>query len=222
MKAQLTQYQLDNLTVLDVLMNTLSAAEKLVFGPNEGKKYAYYDEGNSSEWKNTYQLLKELQIQKECLQSIIRLYQRNSNKKDFIFPINLSKQEIIKDLLILRDEAYKKFKDYKIKTIYEDIIRIINLDECCRYTVEQIYANNTIEDYPMDEDHVKNQAKAMMEAKEKIIKRDKENEENLINNNGIIKYEAKIFLPKKSYRRNNDKEQDYFKNLYNNAYNDYK
>lgn len=112
-------------------MNSLSYAEKLVFGPNKVEKYGYYDEGNSSEWKNTYQLIKELQIQKECLQSIIRLYQRNSNKKNFIFPINLSKQEIIKDLLILRDEAYKKFKDYKIKTIYEDIIRIINLDEGC-------------------------------------------------------------------------------------------
>lgn len=61
-----------------------------------------------------------------------------------------------------------------------------------------------------------------MEAKEKTIKRDKENEENLINNNGIIKYEAKIFLPKKIYRRNNDEDQDYYKNLYNNAYNDYK
>ena len=63
MNTQLAPYQLDNMTVLDIMMNTLSAAEKLVFKDKEGKKYAYYDEGNSSAWKNDYQLLKELKIQ---------------------------------------------------------------------------------------------------------------------------------------------------------------
>ena len=40
------------MTLLDVMMNTLSAAEKLVFGKYEGKKYGYYDEKNTCEWKN--------------------------------------------------------------------------------------------------------------------------------------------------------------------------
>ena len=122
MEVQLDQYQLDNLIVLDIMMNTLSAAEKLVFGPYEGRKYAYYDEGNSSGWKKLPQLVKELQIQKECLQSMIKLYERNSNKKSFIFPKNLTKVEIIADLLILRDATIIKYKDNKYTNIYNDII----------------------------------------------------------------------------------------------------
>ena len=152
MKSQLAQYQLDNMTILDIMMNTLSAAEKLVFRDKEGKKYAYYDEGNSAEWKDTYQLVKELQIQKECLQSMIQLYNKNSNKNFFEFPCNLSKEQIIEDLILLRDQAMILYQNnYMIKSIYNDIISVIDCKKCPHYTVEQIYSkekNNILVDKP--------------------------------------------------------------------------
>ena len=160
MKSQLAQYQLDNMTILDIMMNTLSAAEKLVFRDKEGKKYAYYDEGNSAEWKDTYQLVKELQIQKECLQSMIQLYNKNSNRKNFEFPCNLSKEEIIDDLLNLRDEAMIIYQNNQIiKSIYNDIIMVINCENCTRYTVEQICSNDKKNNTNMDIETVKRNAK---------------------------------------------------------------
>jgi hypothetical protein len=222
MYAQLTQYQMDNLTLLDVLMNTLSAAEKLVFGPYDGKKYGYYDEGNSSQWKSPHQLLKELLIQKECLQSMINLYEKNSHKKNFEFPNNLSKEEIIKDLLILREQAMKKFNnDYKIKSVYDDIIKLINSEKCERYSVKQIYANDNNKNYPTDEESVKNRARNILEAKEKAIKRDNEHEQNLMGNEGQISYEAKLYEYNGKYN-GNSRIDDYYLNFYNNAYNDFK
>jgi hypothetical protein len=216
MEVQLDQYQLDNLIVLDIMMNTLSAAEKLVFGPYEGRKYAYYDEGNSSGWKKLPQLVKELQIQKECLQSMIKLYERNSNKKSFIFPKNLTKVEIIADLLILRDATIIKYKDNKYTNIYNDIIKVINSEECDRYSIDQIYSNEN-NDYVMDEEKVKNQAKIILEAKNRMIERDKEFEENLKENNGKINYEANLNFQKYPFTKS-----DYYKNFYENAYNNIK
>jgi len=64
---QLSEQQLDNMTLLDVMMNTLSSAEKLVFGNFGRRKYAYYDDANSAKWKTLEQLIRELQIEKECL-----------------------------------------------------------------------------------------------------------------------------------------------------------
>lgn len=191
-KVQLAEYQLDNYTILDIMMNTLSAAEKIVFGPYEGKKYAFYDEGNSSEWKNLPQLIKELQIQKECLQSMIKLYQKNSNKEEFIFPMNLRKEEIITDLLKLKQAAWKKYKDIRITNIFDDIIKIIDLKQCDNYSIEEIFPKQNIEDKPINEKQILSHVKTMMETKENIIRKDKEYEKNLMNNNGNIYYEAKL------------------------------
>jgi len=209
MNIQLAQYQLDNMTVLDIMMNTLSAAEKLVFKDKEGKKYAYYDEGNSSVWKNDYQLLKELKIQKECLQSMIQVYNNNKIYKCFEFPINLSKEEIINDLMILRDEAMILYNnDQHIKKVYNDIISIIDGQHCDRYSVEEICQEQ--QTVPMDEETVIKNAKSIVNAKKKIIEREKENENALIRNGGKINYHAKLFS-KKNFRKD-----DYFKNLYTN------
>jgi hypothetical protein len=212
---QLTDYQLDNLTLLDILMNTLSAAEKIVFGPYEGKKYAFYDDSNSASWKTLPQLIKELQIQKECLHSMIKLYQKNSNKQAFVFPRNLSKQDIIEDLSKLRDAAYKKYKDIKINNIFNDIIKIINLNDCENYSMEQIFPKSNKVERPINEKIVLNQAKAIIETKERMIKRDKEHEQNIMNNNGNICYEAQLNLYKTTPKKD---EKDYYKNFY---YNDY-
>ena len=210
-KAQLAEYQLDNYTILDILMNTLSAAEKVVFGPYDGKKYAFYDEGNSSEWKNLPQLIKELQIQKECLQSMIKLYQKNSNREEFIFPINLKKEEIINDLIKLRNAAWQKYKDTKIANIFEDIIKIINLKQCGNYSIGDIFPKQNIE-YKPNEEQIFNHAKTMLETKENIIRKDKEHEKNLMNNNGNIYYEAKLNQYKVKPRKD---ENGIFKDFYN-------
>jgi hypothetical protein len=208
MNTQLAQYQLDNMTVLDIMMNTLSAAEKLVFKDKEGKKYAYYDEGNSSEWKNDYQLLKELKIQKECLQSMIHVYNNNKISKNFEFPVNLSKEDIIGDLNLLKDEAMILYNnDKNIQKVYNDIITIINGQHCDRYSVEEICQKEQI--VPMDEETVIKNAKSIVNAKNKIIEKEKENENALMRNGGKIDYHAKLFA-KKNFRKDN-----YFKNMYN-------
>lgn len=209
MNVQLAQYQLDNMAVLDIMMNTLSAAEKFVFKDCEGKKYAYYDEGNSAKWKNDYQLLKELKIQKECLQTMIEVYNNNSNSKNFEFPNNLPKEEIIDDLLALRDEAMILYNnDPNIKRVYNDIISIINGQNCGRYSVDQICSNE--ENIPMDEEAVIKNAKSLINAKSKIIEKEKENENAIMRNGGKINYHSKLF-DKKHFRKN-----DYFKNFYAN------
>lgn len=209
MNTQLHQYQLDNMTVLDIMMNTLSAAEKLVFKDKEGKKYAYYDEGNSSVWKNDYQLLKELKIQKECLQSMIQVYNNNNISKNFEFPLNLSKEDIIGDLLLLRDEAMLLYKNNQnIKKVYNDIITIISGQHCGRYSVEEICPKE--QSVPMDEETVIQNAKSIVNAKSIIIEKEKENENALMRNGGKINYQAKLFA-KKNFRKD-----DYFKNLYTN------
>ena len=211
MQVQLAQYQLDNIAILDIMMNTLSSAEKLVFRNKEGKKYEYYDEYNSAEWKDTNQLIKELQIQKECLQSMIGLYNKNSNNLDFVFPLNLSKEEIIQDLIDLRDEACK-INDINsssfIKSIYNDIIKVINSEKCGHYSVEQICANDNKNVF-MNEEKITKSAKKIMMAKDMAIKRDNQNEKMLMNNNGKICYIAHI------YEKNNKSQKDgFFKRIY--------
>lgn len=209
MNVQLAQYQLDNMAVLDIMMNTLSAAEKLVFKDREGKKYAYYDEGNSAIWKNEYQLLKELKIQKECLQSMIKVYNNNSNFKNLEFPHNLSKEEIISDLLSLRDEAMILYNNNQnLKSVYNDIITIINGQKCGRYSFEQIYTKD--EDIQMDEETIIKNAKNIINAKSKIIDKEKENENAIMKNEGKINYHAKLYVKK------HFKKDDYFKNFYAN------
>lgn len=210
MQIQLAQYQLDNITILDIMMNTLAAAEKLVFRTKEGKKYGYYDEYNSAKWKDTNQLIKELQIQKECLQSMIALYNKNSNNLDFEFPYNLSKEEIIKDLIILRDEVKKKndINSSSIISIYDDIIKVINSEKCGHYSVEQIYVNDN-KNTSMNEEKIKKRAKNIIIAKDMAIKRDNENEKMLMRNDGKIYYYAHL------YDENNNHQNDgFFKKLY--------
>lgn len=210
LQVQLAQYQLDNITILDIMMNTLSSAEKLVFRNKEGKKYGYYDEYNSAEWKDTNQLIKELQIQKECLQSMIGLYKRNSNNLDFVFPLNLSKEEIIQDLIALREEACKinDINSSSIISIYNDIIKVINSEKCGHYSVEQICVNDNKNTF-MNEEKTTKRAKKIMMAKEMAIKKDIQNEKMLMNNNGKICYIAHL------YENNNDCQKDgFFKRIY--------
>jgi hypothetical protein len=208
MKSQLAKYQLDNMTLLDIMMNTLSAAEKLIFRNFEGKKYAYYDEGNSASWKNTNQLVRELQIQKECLQSMMHLYHKNSNNQKFEFPQNLTKEQIIHDLIILRDES-SKFYNYNVTSIYNDIIKIINCEPCNHYTVEQIYSNDKNHSVPMDEESAKNNAKKIIEARDKMIEKDSANEKEIIKNGGKTFYQAVL-----NYNTRNNIKNEYYKYLY--------
>lgn len=210
MQVQLAQYQLDNITILDIMMNTLSAAEKLVFRNKEGKKYGYYDEYNSAQWKDTNQLIKELQIQKECLQSMIELYNKNSNNLDFEFPFNLSKEEIINDLKILRDEASKinYINSSSIIPIYNDIIKVINSQKCAHYSVEQICANDNKNTF-MNEEKIIKRAKNIMIAKDMAIKKDNENEKMLMNNDGKIRYFAHLYD-----NSNNEENNGFFKKIY--------
>lgn len=218
---QLSKQQLDNMTLLDVMMNTMSAAEKLVFGKFEGKKYAYYDEGNSAEWKTLDQLRRELQIQKECLQSMIKLFEKNSKGQNFCFPVNLSKEEIIQDLEILREEIKKMFPTKKLYTIYDDIIQLINNKACRNYTIDEIYIerkNNNSgfinEEDNANEEKINNNVKNIMKASAQVEKRDKEIEKELMNNNGKLNYQAVL------YQSNNIKfkKNPYYKNLYQNYY----
>ena len=210
MQVQLAQYQLDNITILDIMMNTLSAAEKLVFRNKEGKKYGYYDEYNSAQWKDTNQLIKELQIQKECLQSMIELYNKNSNNLEFEFPSNLSKEEIINDLKILRDEASKinYINSSSIISIYNDIIKVINSQKCGHYSVEQICANDNKNTF-MNEEKIIKRAKNIMIAKDMAIKKDNENEKMLMNNDGKIRYFAHLYD-----NSNNEENNGFFKKIY--------
>lgn len=209
MQIQLSQYQLDNITILDIMMNTLSAAEKLVYRNKEGKKYGYYDECNSAEWKDTNQLIKELQIQKECLQSMIALYNKNSNNLDFEFPSNLSKEDIIEDLNHLRDEA-SKLEDIHssfIMSIYNDIIKVIKSEKCGHYSVEQICVNDNKNTF-MNEEKIKKRATNIMIAKDMAIKRDNENEKMLMRNDGKINYFAHLY-----YNNNNHQNNGFFKKI---------
>ena len=202
MQVQLAQYQLDNITILDIMMNTLAAAEKLVYRTKEGKKYGYYDEYNSAEWKDTNQLIKELQIQKECLQAMIALYNKNSNNLDFQFPFNLSKEDIILDLIFLRDEASKRndIDPSSVISIYNDIIKVINSEKCGHYSVEQICPNDKKNVF-MNEEKIKKTANRLMIAKDMAIKKDNENEKMLMANDGKIRYFVHLYDDNNKYQK---------------------
>ena len=211
---QLSKQQLDNMTLLDVMMNTMSAAEKLVFGPAEGKKYAYYDEGNSAEWKTLDQLKRELQIQKECLQSMIKLFEKNNKNKNYSFPSNLSKEDIITDLKILKEEIKKMYPKKQLHLIYDDIIKLLNNSTCKNYTIDEIYddRNDNIVK-PLNEEEVDKQVKNILNMNAKIEKRDEEFEKELMENYGKFNYQAILYQTNTKLKKNN-----YFKNLYQNYY----
>ena len=211
---QLSKQMLDNMTLLDVMMNTMSAAEKLVFGPAEGKKYAYYDEGNSAEWKTLDQLKRELQIQKECLQSMIKLFEKNNKNKNYSFPSNLSKEDIITDLKILKEEIKKMYPKKQLHLIYDDIIKLLNNSTCKNYTIDEIYddRNDNIVK-PLNEEEVDKQVKNILNMNAKIEKRDKEFEEVLMESHGKFNYQAILYQSNTKLKKNN-----YFKNLYQNYY----
>lgn len=211
---QLSKQQLDNKTLLDVMMNTLSAAEKLVFGQAEGKKYAYYDEGNSSEWKTFDQLQRELQIQKECLQSMIKLFEKNNKNKNYSFPSNLSKEDIITDLSILKTEIKKMYPNSKLHLIYDDIIKLLNNQTCKNYTIDEMYNDSTDnKDKPLNEEEVDKQVKTIFNTNAQIEKRDKEFEKELMKNDGKFDYHAILYQTNTRLKKNN-----YFKNLYEKYY----
>ena len=69
-------------------------------------------------------------------------------------------------------------------------------------------------EHPMNEKSVLNHAKTIMETKERMIKRDMEHEQNIINNNGNICYEAQLHLYKAKPKK--DDEKGYYKQFYNN------
>jgi hypothetical protein len=211
---QLSKQQLDNMTLLDVMMNTMSAAEKLVFGQAEGKKYAYYDEGNSAEWKTLDQLKRELQIQKECLQSMIKLFEKNNKNKNYSFPSNLSKEDIIIDLKILKEEIKKMYPKKQLHLIYDDIIKLLNNSTCKNYTIDEIYddRNDNIKK-PLNEEEVDKQVKNILNMNAKIEKRDEEFEKELMENYGKFNYQAILYQTNTKLKKNN-----YFKNLYQNYY----
>ena len=211
---QLSKQQLDNMTLLDVMMNTMSAAEKLVFGQAEGKKYAYYDEGNSAEWKTLDQLKRELQIQKECLQSMIKLFEKNNKNKNYSFPSNLSKEDIIIDLKILKKEIKKMYPKKQLHLIYDDIIKLLNNSTCKNYTIDEIYddRNDNIKK-PLNEEEVDKQVKNILNMNAKIEKRDEEFEKELMENYGKFNYQAILYQTNTKLKKNN-----YFKNLYQNYY----
>ena len=211
---QLSKQQLDNMTLLDVMMNTMSAAEKLVFGQAEGKKYAYYDEGNSAEWKTLDQLKRELQIQKECLQSMIKLFEKNNKNKNYSFPSNLSKEDIIIDLKILKEEIKKMYPKKQLHLIYDDIIKLLNNSTCKNYTIDEIYddRNDNIKK-PLNEEEVDKQVKNILNMNAKIEKRDEEFEKELMENYGKFNYQAILYQTNTKLKKNN-----YFKNLYQNDY----
>ena len=54
----------------------------------------------------------------------------------------------------------------------------------------------------------------MLKTKEQIINKDKEFEKSLMENNGIIQYNAVLYVPCEGEMKNK-----YYKNLYSNAYN---
>lgn len=211
---QLSTQQLDNMTLLDVMMNTLSAAEKLVFGKFEGKKYGYYDEKNTCEWKNIEQRVRELRIQKECLQSMIKLFEKNSGNSNYCFPDNLSKEEIIEDLQILKMEVKKMFPKNNYFSIYDDIINILNSKGAKTYTFEEIYPNSSKKKNSYDEKDLNINVRNILKAKEEIINRDKDFEKSLMENNGIIHYNAVLYV-----QHEGEAKSKYYKDLYSNAYN---
>lgn len=211
---QLSSQQLDNMTLLDVMMNTLSAAEKLVFGKYEGKKYGYYDEKNTCEWKNIEQRVRELRIQKECLQSMIKLFEQNSGHSNYCFPDNLNKEEIIEDLQILKMEVKKMYPKNNYFSIYDDIINILNNKGAKAYTFEEIYPNSSKKNNSYNEKDINLNVRNMLKTKEQIINKDKEFEKSLMENNGIIQYNAVLYVPREGEMKNK-----YYKNLYSNAYN---
>lgn len=213
---QLSEQQLDNMALLDVMMNTLSAAEKLVFGKYEGKKYGYYDENKTCDWKNIEQKVRELKIQKECLQSMISLFAQNNGHINYCFPDNLSKEEIINDLLILKDEIMKMFPKANYYSIYDDIINVINNVNTKRYTVEQIYSEKKSKSMQSEEE-LNIKVGNMIKAKQQVIDRDKDFEKSLMKNNGKIRYIAVLFDPNEKAQKNK-----YYKNLYSNAYSNMK
>ena len=107
-----------------------------------------------------------------------------------------------KDILI--DLAGKS--GFNIKSVYNDIISIINGQNCSRYSTEQIFTNN--ENVPMDEETINKNARNLIIAKNKIIEKEKENEDILMKNGGKINYNANLFF-KKDFKKN-----DYYKNFY--------
>jgi len=145
---------------------------------------------------------------------MIKLFEQNSGHSNYCFPDNLSKEEIIEDLQILKMEVKKMYPKNNYFSIYDDIINILNNKGAKAYTLEEIYPNSSKKNNSYNEKDINLNVRNMLKTKEQIINRDKDFEKSLMENNGIIQYNAVLCMPREGEVKNK-----YYKNLYSNAYN---
>ena len=211
----MSKQEQSNMNLLDNLMRGISTAEKLVYkfcqDNIEEKKYGYYDEKNSSRWKSFPELKAECLILKEIIQSDIEdfIQQYHTN---FKFPTNLTQSEILNDLKRFKEMAKSVFpQNPEIIKYYSDMIKLVQGNKVERYDEKKF-----LRDYP----HIKNPnskkgvnilANQMFSFGRNAERQMKENDEELMKNNGNFVYYAKVKVQPGRYGDYGNNIQDYYK-----------
>lgn len=139
----------DNLRILDCLFRTMSTAENLALGNAKYKKYAKYDEKNVCSWKEPEQIKDDFLMNIECLNSMIKIFKKRHEGKNFKFALDEPKEKILYDL-----NAYEKIIEDKQPSLvkyFKDLKKLINGENCKRYTEKELLSSYKNES-PMNEE----------------------------------------------------------------------
>lgn len=200
-----------NAVLLDNMMRGISTAEKLVYLTNPGKKYGYYDEKNSAEWKTIPELKAECILLKEIIQSNITNF-INKYHTNFKFPNNLTQEDIIKDLKRFENIAQTNYyNNPEIIKYYSDMINLIKGLE-----VERCNPREVLYDYPdIKRPDCKRGANVLanqfFEQARNTEHKKKKNEKKLMENNGEFIYNAQLFIPPGRYGNKGNDTKEYYK-----------
>ena len=142
----------DNLRIIDCLMRTLSSAENIALGNIKYKKYRKYDDTDVCSWKKEEQIIDDFIMNIECLNTMINIYKKRHDNKTFKFPIDQPKESILYDL-----QNYKKIigqKHPKLISYCDDLRKLINGENCKRYTEKELIGSYKNENVEIDENKI--------------------------------------------------------------------
>ena len=212
MQSLITKQEQSNMNLLDNMMCGMSTAEKLVYGTNPGKKYGYYDVKNSAAWKSIPELKAECIGFKEIIQSDIEEFKKKY-KANFKFPTNLTKDEILNDLKRFKEIAKIKFPtNPEIIRYYSDMINLIQGLKTERYNIREVLYDYPDIKCPDCKRGINYLANIMFKNGRNAECQMKENEKQLMENEGKFKYYAKLNIqPGRLGNKGNDINEYYKK-----------
>lgn len=147
----------DNIRIIDCMLRTMSTAENLaIFDKNSrnDKKYSKYDENDVCSWKTEKQIKDDFLMNIECLHTMINIFKKRHNNKNYIFPKDVTQQNILYDLNIYKMLAVKKNPSFG--AYFDELKKLIQGGNCKKYSEKELLSSfeDEKEENKMDEEEV--------------------------------------------------------------------